>query len=80
MVYGGGFIHPNILLHGAIEFDAEFKRANSKEAGHIVEGREGNLVRWNPLPKGKYKTNWNVAVDIVNGCLGTRFIVRDHNG
>lgn len=50
MVHGGDFIHPNILLQCPIESNAEFRRANSKEAGRIAEGRDENLFRWNPPP------------------------------
>jgi ribonuclease HI len=80
VIHGGVFIHPNSLLQGAIEADAEFRRANSSDTSIATDGREVHHVKWFPPPEGKYKVNWDAAVDTVNGRLGIGIIVRNHNG
>jgi hypothetical protein len=80
VVHGGEFIHPNSFLQGAIESDAEFRRTNSSYLSIATDEREVHHVKWFPPSEGKYKVNWDAAIDTVNKRLGIGLIVRNHNG
>ena len=41
---------------------------------------EKELQKWGLAPFGKYKANWDIAIDKVSKCMGMGIIIRDYQG
>jgi ribonuclease HI len=80
VVHGGTFAHPNQLIQEAENLLATFGGVQSvrDRLTHGVE--EDGPVKWNAPPFGRYKINWDVAIDTIHKCLGVGIIVRDYQG
>ncbi|XP_059429714.1 uncharacterized protein LOC132163437 isoform X3 [Corylus avellana] len=48
--------------------------------GSNVNGGVEPPVSWKPPVFGRFKVNWDVALDTKNNCMGLCVIVRDHKG
>ena len=72
------FKHPNQIIYEAQELLLNFNAAQETKWGDIH--REQELQKWGPPPFGKYKANWDIAIDKVNKCMGMGIIIRDYQG
>ncbi|XP_059429871.1 uncharacterized protein LOC132163564 isoform X2 [Corylus avellana] len=50
------------------------------QRGSNVNGGVEAPVSWKPPVFGRFKVNWDVALDTKNNCMGLGVIVRDHKG
>lgn len=82
VVHGGDFSHPTRIVQEAGE---TMKQLMKVLEGEVTTERAVHLgivaiKKWKNPPFGRYKVNWDVAVDAHRKCLGCGTIVRDHMG
>jgi ribonuclease HI len=80
VVHGGVFTPPNRIV---CEVEEQLRKL--KELATVQEGRQrGNgertEQRWAKPPFGRYKINWDVAIDTKLHRMGFGVIIRDHRG
>jgi ribonuclease HI len=79
VVHGGIFAHPNQLVQEAENLLTTFGGLHNVH-DQVSHGVEVGPVKWKAPPFGRYKVNWDVALDFSAKCLGIGIIVRDYQG
>ncbi|XP_042974783.1 uncharacterized protein LOC122306422 [Carya illinoinensis] len=78
-VHGKAFRHPNSIIQKT-EGDLRcFKKAQTKTYVGITRGSTP-CEKWKKPSEGKYKLNWDAAIDVSRDLVGIGGIIRDCNG
>jgi hypothetical protein len=70
VVHGRLFNHPNTIAQAASEMLRQFMRANAKESRQETIRETEGRQKWQPLPAGFFKANWDVAISKAMKCMG----------
>ncbi|XP_059442109.1 uncharacterized protein LOC132174476 [Corylus avellana] len=80
MVHEGDFIHPNRLVRESSETLHFFSTPTEEGNVGLNTILQEASVKWEKPPFGRYKVNWDVAIDHNLQYMGFGAIIRDHNG
>jgi ribonuclease HI len=83
LVFEGVFIHPNEVYAKAGVSLKEFHRCNTQKILPPTGGVDlcpARQQRWSPPPTGLIKINWDVALNIKEGCIGMGIVARNCMG
>ncbi|KAF5465302.1 hypothetical protein F2P56_015322 [Juglans regia] len=80
VVHGKELRHPNSILHKAYEDTRLFKVAKNQVNPLGVNLCPEDKLSWKKPPDGKYKINWDAAINVSLGVLGIGAIIRDSQG
>jgi hypothetical protein len=81
--FKGVFRHPAKVFKGAVTALEEFKKINRLELTAMDSNNLPPMARqqkWQPPPSGLIKINWDVAINVKEGCIGLGVIARDCRG
>ncbi|XP_042956310.1 uncharacterized protein LOC122292152 [Carya illinoinensis] len=79
-VHGKGFRHPISILQKAKDDHRAYHLTRTKGGTHLDTSRTQNEQKWRKPPVGRYKLNWDAALDTSRGLTGIGALVRDWNG
>ena len=63
MVYGGEFIHPNRVVREAADKLQTLTTIPVGGNDGLSTGYQEDLETWKKPPFGRYKVNWDIAID-----------------
>ncbi|XP_042958120.1 uncharacterized protein LOC122293670 [Carya illinoinensis] len=70
--------HPNSIIQKAAADLMCFRETQNKTSVETNRGSRPH-VKWKRPPEGKYKLNWDAAMDVSRGLVGMGAIIRDYN-
>jgi hypothetical protein len=74
VIHGGIFTHPNLHIQESDAFLEALNIVKKKIGEYLIHYHTKLLLKWNRLPHGWYKINWDMAIDATTRCMGIGII------
>jgi isoaspartyl peptidase/L-asparaginase-like protein (Ntn-hydrolase superfamily) len=79
-VHDGIFKHPKSIIQETAMHMEESNLIHEQNSTEKDVGTNASAVRWSAPSQGRYKANWDMAIDKAHGRVGIGVVMRDEKG